>query len=172
MPTSREQLFDFFRNNGIKFSTIEHKPLHTVEESQALRGEIPGGHSKNLFLKCKKKQLWLVTALEDTQIDLKMLAKELKAGRFSFGRAELLHEILGVHPGSVTPFSLINDAEKQVNVILDSAMMEHDTLNFHPLENTATTSIASTDLIKFIETIGHKPLIYDFSSPNHDEKSE
>lgn len=171
MTTSREQLFDFFRDIGIEFSTIEHEPLHTVEESQALRGEIPGGHSKNLFLKCKKGKLWLVTALEDTQIDLKRLAKELKAGRFSFGKAELLYEILGVHPGSVTPFSLINDLEKQVNVILDADMMKLDLLNFHPLENTATTAISSSDLAKFIETIGHKPLIYDFSSPNHDENA-
>ncbi len=168
MAATREQLFTFLEDLGIVFSTVEHKALHTVEESQALRGEIDGGHSKNLFLKCKKGKLWLVTALEDTQIDLKALAKTFGVGRFSFGKPELLFEMLGVHPGSVTPFSIINDPERKVQLVLDVKMMEEELLNFHPLENIATTSISSENFVKFIKAVGHEPIICELNPENHD----
>ncbi|MGH1352465.1 MAG: prolyl-tRNA synthetase associated domain-containing protein [Methyloligellaceae bacterium] len=168
MAASREKLFTLLNDLGIPFSTVEHKALHTVEESQSLRGEIDGGHSKNLFLKCKKGKLWLVTALEDTQIDLKALAKTFGAGRFSFGKPELLFEMLGVHPGSVTPFSIINDPEKKVQLVLDAKMMEEELLNFHPLENTATTSISNKNFMKFIKAVGHEPIICELNSENHE----
>lgn len=144
---------------GIATRTVEHPPLHTVEQSRQLRGDIPGRHTKNLFLKCKKGTLWLVVALEDEAIDLKRLHERIGSGRLSFGRAELLMEVLGVPPGSVTPFALINDRQTRVSVVLDERMMSQDTLNFHPLANTATSSIASGDLVRFIKDCGHVPRV-------------
>ena len=121
-----------------------------------MRGQIPGGHTKNLFLRDKKYALYLVVALEDAEIELKGLHRQLGAsGRFSFGSADLLREVLGVEPGAVTPFGAINDTQGRVTVVLDAAMMEHDTLNYHPLVNTMTTSIARDDLVKFLRI--HRP---------------
>lgn len=166
MPASPEDLFAFLDRLGISHSTVTHPPLFTVEESQALRGKIPGGHTKNLFLRDKKGVLVLVVASEDATIDLKGLHRLLGAsGRFSFGSADLLMQHLGVTPGSVTPFSAINDAERQVTVVLDRAMMEHAVLNYHPLTNTMTTAIAREDLVKFLEATGHPPRIEPVSGP-------
>ena len=125
-----------------------------------MRGQIPGGHTKNLFLRDKKYELYLVVAEEDAAIDLKGLHRLLGAsGRFSFGAADLLREVLGVEPGAVTPFGAINDAQSRVSVVLDAALMAHDTLNFHPLVNTMTTSIKRDDLVKFLKSTGHEPRI-------------
>lgn len=137
--------------------------MFTVEEARALRGEIAGGHCKNLFLKDKKDRLWLVVCLEDTPIDLKRLPAAIGSARLSFGRPELLAEVLGVEPGSVTPFALINDAVCRVTVVLAADMMLNETLNYHPLVNTATTSIAAPDLVKFIRACGHEPKILPLS---------
>ena len=124
-----------------------------------LERELPGGHTKNLFLKDKKDRLFLVVALGHAQIDLKTLHKRLGSDRLSFGKPELLMEVLGVPPGSVTPFALINDRAQRVTVILDADMMRHERLNFHPLENTATTNIAREDLARFIRSCGHQPSV-------------
>lgn len=160
MPATPEDLFDFLDGLGIVHRTVWHRPLFTVEESRALRGDIPGGHTKNLFLKDKKDTLYLVVALEDAVIELKGLHRTLGAtGRFSFAAAEVMRAVLGVEPGAVTPFAAINDAERRVSVVLDAAMMEHATLNYHPLVNTMTTSIGRSDLIKFLEATGHPPRI-------------
>lgn len=159
MPASRDDLFARLAELGIETETREHPPLFTVEQSRALRGEIPGGHTKNLFLKDKKGALWLVVSLEDADIDLKRLHRKIGSARLSFGKAELLREALGIEPGSVTPFALINDPGGRVNVVLDEAMMAEELLNFHPLSNDATTSIASRDLLRFIEGCGHEPTI-------------
>jgi Ala-tRNA(Pro) deacylase len=160
MPASPEELFAYFDRLGIKHSTVSHPPLFTVEQSQALRGQIPGGHTKNLFLKDKKDALFLVVALEDAKIDLKGLHRLLGAtGRFSFGSANLLQEVWGVLPGAVTPFGAINDAASRVTVVLDSDLMAHELVNSHPLVNTQTTTLASADLIKFLEATGHQPRI-------------
>src|SRR5262249_8198280 len=122
--------------------------------------QIQGAHTKNLFLKDKKGALYLVVALEDGAIELKSLHRQLGAsGRFSFGSADLMRETLGIEPGSVTPFAAINDTARRVTVILDAAMMAHATLNFHPLRNTMTTSIARDDLTKFLTATGHSPRI-------------
>ncbi len=166
MPTTKDELFEYFDQLGIETITYEHEALHTVEASQALRGQIPGGHTKNLFLKSKKQDLWLVVALETTQVDLKTLHKVLETGRFSFGRPELLFETLGVRPGSVTPFSLINDTKLKVQVVLDKGMMAYELLNFHPLENRYTTTISRDNLVKFIEATGHQPLFLDLEDLN------
>jgi Ala-tRNA(Pro) deacylase len=138
---------------------VEHPPLFTVEQSRALRGQIPGGHTKNLFLKDKKGALFLVTTLEDAQIVLKKLHHQFGSGRFSFGSSEALRATLGVEPGAVSPFGAINDAARAVTVVLDAAMMEHATLNYHPLVNTMTTAINRDDLLRFLDATGHKPRI-------------
>jgi Ala-tRNA(Pro) deacylase len=160
MSYTPDQLFVALDTLGIKCSTVKHPPLFTVEQSRSLRGQIPGGHTKNLFLRDKKNAIYLVVTLEDADIDLKGLHRTLGAsGRFSFGSADLLREVLGVAPGAVTPFGAINDAGGRVTVVLDAAMMEHETLNYHPLVNTMTTSIKRDDLVKFLESTGHMPRI-------------
>ena len=160
MAKTPDQLFATLQALGIAYRTVKHPPLFTVEQSRALRGQIPGGHTKNLFLRDKKHALYLVVAEEDAEIELKGLHRLLGAnGRFSFGSSDLLREVLGVEPGAVTPFGAINDAEGRVTVVLDAALMEHDTINCHPLVNTMTTSIARGDLVKFLESTGHIPRI-------------
>jgi Ala-tRNA(Pro) deacylase len=160
MPATPAELFAFLDRLGISHRTVTHPPLFTVEQSRALRGTIPGGHTKNLFLKDKKDALFLVVAAEDAAIDLKGLHRLLGAsGRFSFGAADLLREVLGVEPGAVTPFAALNDTGGRVAVVLDAAMMAHDTLNYHPLDNSMTTTIARDDLVRFLEATGHAPRI-------------
>jgi Ala-tRNA(Pro) deacylase len=159
MPSGRAELFACLDKLGIKTTTVDHPPLFTVEQSQALRGEIPGGHTKNLFLKDKKDKVFLVVAEEDAEIDMKSLHKRIGSARLSFGRPELLTELLGVIPGSVTPFGAINDTAGRVTIILDAGLMRHDTLNFHPLENVATTNIRREDFLTFLRHTGHEPVV-------------
>jgi len=156
-----DQLFAELDRLGIAHKTYTHPPVFTVEEAKALRGVLPGGHCKSLFLKDKKAGLWLVVALEECRVDLKALADRLGVPRFSFGAAELLYEVLGVRPGSVTPFAAINDGARRVTVVLQRTMLAHDPLNYHPLENTRTTAVAPGDLVRFLEACGHKPLVVD-----------
>jgi Ala-tRNA(Pro) deacylase len=159
MAATDADLFAFLDALGIVHRTYEHAPVFTVEESQAACAHIPGGHTKNLFLKDRRDRLWLVVTREEVRVDLNALAKQLDAARFSFGSAELLIETLGVPPGSVTPFSLINDRAGTVRAVLDDAMLAQDPLNFHPLRNDRTTAISSADLMKFIRATGHEPLV-------------
>ncbi|HYF86941.1 prolyl-tRNA synthetase associated domain-containing protein [Azospirillum sp.] len=162
LPTSPDQLLARLDALGIQATTHRHPPLHTVEESKALRGALPGGHCKNLFLKDKKDQHWLVVALEDAQIDLNRLDKAIGSARLSFASADRLWRVLGIRPGSVTPFALVNDTGHKVRVVLQQAMMEHDLLNYHPLLNDRTTAIRRDDLLRFIRACGHEPAIVDF----------
>jgi Ala-tRNA(Pro) deacylase len=164
MPATPDELFAFLDRLGIAHASVHHPPLFTVEEAQRLRGEIGGGHTKNLFLKDKKDAVFLVVAPEDAAVELKTLNRRLDAGRFSFGSAELLRALLGVEPGAVTPFSAINDAGGRVTVVLDAGMLAHEKLNFHPLTNTMTTTIASADLIRFLQATGHPPRIVEVAS--------
>lgn len=159
MTASPQDLFGYLDTLGIAHPTVTHPPLFTVEQSRALRGQIAGSHTKNLFLKDKKGTLFLVVALEDAAIELKSLHQRLGAGRFSFGSAELMRDVLGIEPGTVTPFAVFNDAAHRVTVVLDRAMMGNAVLNFHPLTNTMTTSIASDDLLRFLAATGHAPRI-------------
>lgn len=162
-PATPDDLFACLDSLGVAHRTVSHPPLFTVEESQALRGTIPGGHTKNLFLKDKRGTLFLVVALEDAVIDLKGLHRRLDAGRFSFGSAELMQEVLGVTPGSVTPFAAINDTALRVTVVLDEPMLAHDPLNYHPLVNTMTTAIAPADIVRFLRHTGHEPRLLTVS---------
>ena len=159
MLATKSELMTFLDNLGLATVTFEHEPVFTVEEAQKVHGNISGGHCKNLFCKDEKGVLWLIVALEDAHIDLKAAKDKIGSKRLTFGKPELLLEVLGLEPGSVSPFGLINDKQAKTNVILDAAMMKHQILNFHPLKNDATTTIASTDLVTFIKACGHSPRI-------------
>jgi Ala-tRNA(Pro) deacylase len=160
MAIATDELLATLTRLGIAHTTVSHPPLFTVEQSRALRGRIPGGHTKNLFLRDKKQTLYLVVAEENAEIDLKGLHRVLGAnGRFSFGSADLMVEVLGVTPGAVTPFGAINDKQGRVAVVLDRALMEYATINAHPLVNTMTTSLAGADLVKFLHFTDHPPRI-------------
>jgi Ala-tRNA(Pro) deacylase len=162
MPLSPEALIQALDRMGIAHETIHHAPLFTVEESKALRGEIPGAHTKNLFLKDKKGRLFLVTAVENTQIDLKRLHEIIGgSGRVSFGSAEQMKAHLGVSPGSVTAFAVINDTDCEVTMIVDKRLAAYERVNCHPLINTMTTGISYTDLLKFLGEVRHAPTILD-----------
>ena len=163
MPVSRAELMECLERLSIATRTVEHPPLFTVEESRALRGEIAGGHTKNLFLKDKKDAVFLVVAEEDAAIDMKSLHKRIGSARLSFGKPELLLELLGVAPGTVTPFGAINDTAGRVQIVLDRHLMRHEQLNFHPLDNAATTTITREDLLTFLRHTGHEPGILSVS---------
>ena len=164
MPATPDELFAYLDTLGIAHKTVTHPAVFTVEEARELRGAIAGGHTKNLFLRDKKGALYLVVAAEDAAIELRSLHRVLGAsGRFSFGSAKLMQETLGVAPGSVTPFAVINDKEARVTLVIDAALMTQDMLNFHPLVNTATTSISREGLLKFLATTGHAPRIEPLS---------
>lgn len=160
MPLTRDDLMRRLAELGIETTTTEHEPFFTVAESRRAKETIPGGHTKNLFIKDKKDRIFLVVAEFDAAIDLKRIHEKVGAqGRVTFAKADRLLDLLGVLPGSVTPFGLLNDTEGRVTVVLDAAMLEHAILNYHPLENTATTTIARDDLLTFIRATGHEPLI-------------
>jgi len=166
MPAAPQELFAYLDKLGIAHKTVTHPAAFTVEDARELRGLVPGGHTKNLFLRDKKGVPYLVVASEDAEIELRGLHRLLGAsGRFSFGSAELMHELLGVTPGSVTPFAVMNDTGGRVTVVLDAAMMAQEVLNFHPLVNTGTTTISREGLLKFLEATGHLPRIEPVSEP-------
>ena len=156
---TRHDLLARLASLGISTTTRDHAPVFTVDEARRLRGEIAGAHCKNLFLKGKNGALWLIVCLEDTRIDLKILPDLIGSARLSFAKPELLRERLGVDPGSVTPFAVINAPPNSLNLVLEKAMMDHEILNYHPLENWATTSIAPADLMKFLRSCGHEPSV-------------
>jgi len=162
-PLTPDQLFCRLDALGIAHRTHPHPRVFTVAEATRLRGSLPGGHCKSLFLKDKTGGLWLAVVLEERRVDLKRLAAHLAAPRFSFGGAAELWDALGVTPGSVTPFALANDAACRVAPVLDALMLEHDPVNYHPLENDRTTAIAPQDLLRFIAASGHVPRIVDFA---------
>ena len=157
MARSSGDLFAFLEGLGISHSTVEHPPLYTVAQSQELRGQISGAHTKNLFLKHKKDQFFLLTVEEEAVVDLKTIHHQIgAASKVSFGKPEKLVELLGVEPGAVTAFGLINDNEKAVSFFIDESLLGAELVNCHPLVNTATTSIRPGDLVIFAEATGHK----------------
>mgnify|MGYP003468524520 FL=1 len=156
-PHNRATLLDHLAAMGITTTTVDHPAVHTVAESSTIESPLPGAHTKNLFLKDEDGTLLLVVAKSSTKVNLKQLARNIGTGRLSFGKPELLMEVLGVTPGSVTAFSIINDKNNRVRVIMDQELAAHDSVNCHPLENTATTNIALADLLRFIRETGHEP---------------
>jgi Ala-tRNA(Pro) deacylase len=157
-----QQLFTRLDALGIAHRTVEHPPVFTVEEAKALRGDLPGHHIKNLFLRNKKEEMWLVVAIEDRTIDLKRLGERLGAGRLSFGSPDRLRRQLGVEPGSVTPLALVNDRDRVVRLALDRGLAEGGPINAHPLTNTMTTALSGPDLLRFFAATGHEPRWLDF----------
>ncbi len=159
---SPQQLFDRLAELGIDHKTVEHEAVFTVEQAKQHRGVLPGHHIKNLFLRNKKEEMWLVVALEDRAIDLKRLGEILNAGRLSFGSPERLKTWLGVEPGSVTPFATINDTQHKVALVLDRGLERGGPINAHPLTNTMTSSLSPADLQHFFAATGHVPRWLDF----------
>ncbi len=165
-PATRADLMARLESLGIAPTTVEHQAVFTVVESNEVAHGIAGAHTKNLFLRDAKGALFLVIAEAQTAVDLKNLHKVLGCGRFSFGKPDLLMDVLGVPPGSVTAFSLINDPDRRVTVVVDEALTSHDVINCHPLVNTATTSIRRDDLFRFIHAMGHAPRIARLTAEN------
>ncbi len=160
-PLTSDELLACLETLDIAHRTTTHTPVYTVAESRGLRVDFPGGHSKNLFLRNKKGRMWLVSCLEDREIDLKKLAERLGAGRFSFASAERLMHYLGVIPGAVTPFAVINDHGGVVHMVVDAGLLERDPLNFHPLDNAMTTAVSADGLLRFLEYAEHPPQIVE-----------
>jgi Ala-tRNA(Pro) deacylase len=163
MPVTRQELFNYLDKLNIAHKTYDHAPIFTVEEGADIKATMPGGHTKNLFLKDKAGRFFLICALGETPIHINKLHPILECKRLSFGKAEPLLEHLGMTPGSVTLFSILNDADNNVTLILDKALLNHDIVNFHPLLNDATTAISSADMIAFAKATGHDPVILDFA---------
>lgn len=158
-PTTPEALFEVFQDIDIQYENHHHDPIFTVEEGVDLKKKIPGTHCRNLFLRDKKKRMFLVVLANETQVDIKILQKALECGRLSFGSPERLWTHLGIRPGSVCPFCAINDHDHQVQIVLDAEMMRRDIVNYHPLDNAMTVSLTPADLLKFFNHTGHS-LIY------------
>lgn len=170
LPTSPDALLKRLDDWGIAYTLHHHRAVFTVAESEAVDAQIPGTHCRNLFLRDKKKNNFLVVLQNATEVDIKKLEPLIGASKLSFGSAERLWEYLGVRPGSVCPYSIINDTENQVKICLDKSMMETDIVNYHPLLNTMTIGVKPADLIRFIENCGHIPHIVDFSPAAPDKE--
>lgn len=164
MTATKQALFDYLDELGIAHSTIEHEPIFTVEQGRDIKASMPGGHTKNLFLKDKAGKLFLICALGETQVKINRLHPLLGCKRLSFGKPTLMETHLGVTPGSVTLFAILNDSEKAVTLVIDQALLGHEIVNFHPLLNDATTAISSADMIRFAKAANHDPIILDFHS--------
>lgn len=161
---TRADLIAFFDAHGVDHATLDHPPVFRVEEGLEIKKALPGGHTKNLFLKDARGQLWLISALGETAIDLKRLHPVIGSGRLSFGPEALMVETLGVTPGSVTAFGLINDSARRVRFVLDRALADSDPVNFHPLKNDATTAVSQAGFRKFLAALGVEPMIVDFKA--------
>ncbi|KRA57673.1 DNA-binding protein [Caulobacter sp. Root656] len=161
---TRADLLSFLDAHGVAHATLDHPPVFRVEEGLEIKAALPGGHTKNLFLKDAKGQLWLISALGETAIDLKRLHTVIGSARLSFGSAELMMETLGVTPGSVTAFGLINDTEHRVRFVLDAGLARADPVNFHPLANNATTAVSQAGFRRFLAALGVTPMIVDFAA--------
>ncbi|MEO1191955.1 MAG: prolyl-tRNA synthetase associated domain-containing protein [Pseudomonadota bacterium] len=164
VPAGPEELFEKLRALEIAWQAVSHPPLYTVADSKELRGQLAGHHVKNLFLRNKKGGQWLVTCLEDREIDLKSLAAALNAGRISFGSPARLMAALGLRPGAVTPLAVINDLGGQVTLVLDAELTDGQPVWVHPLVNDQTIALKGPDLLRFANELGHPPRLLDFAT--------
>ena len=163
VQAAEAELFAFLDRIGVAHRTLRHPAVFRVEEGHEIKAALPGGHTKNLFLKDAKGRLWLVSALGETAVDLKALPAAIGAGRLSFGSEALLNETLGVRAGSVTAFALINDPDHKVTLVLDAALMACEVVNFHPLANTATTAVSREGFAAFLRALDVIPIVVDFA---------
>ena len=164
MRHDRDSFLAWLEGTGIDHVTLDHPAVFRVGEGDDFKARLPGAHTKNLFLKDKKDRLWLISARQDTEIDLKRLHRVIGSDRLSFGSAELMVETLGVTPGSVTAFALINDTDKRLTFVVDRRLWEAERVNFHPLTNTATTGVDQAGFRRFLEAIGIAPRVVDFAA--------
>ncbi len=162
-PATRAELLERLSGLGIEARTVAHAPVFTVEEAKEVRRDLPGAHTKSLFVRDKKGVMWLIVALEDRPVDLASVARRLGHKRFSFGSAERLMRFLGVRPGAVSPFAVLNDRTGAVSVALDEGLRDHDVWNLHPLDNEHTTAIRGGDMLRFMEAVGHPPRWVDLT---------
>ena len=165
MPFTPAQLLAELDALGITHETVSHAPVFTVEEAKAVRSDLPGSHLKNLFLRNKKGAMWLVVAREDCTIDLRSLAGLIDAGHLSFGSPERLMRHLGVAPGAVTPFAVVNDQAGAVRVVLDRSLLDASHVHAHPLANDRTTRIATSALMTLFAAHAHDPVVVDLAAP-------
>lgn len=163
LPTPPAALLEYLDKVGISYELFDHEPIFTVEEGEHLKKDIPGVHCRNLFMRDKKKNNYLLVLANETEVDLKKLPEIFDSGRLSFGSADRLWEHLGIRPGSVNPFTIINDPDNQVMMYLDASMMEAEIVNYHPNDNAQTIGLTPADLIKFIESLGHNYEVVDLS---------
>ncbi|MBL4804395.1 MAG: prolyl-tRNA synthetase associated domain-containing protein [Alphaproteobacteria bacterium] len=161
LPTQPEELLELLQQLDIEYKYYEHEAVFTVEESSKIKEEMPGTHCRNLYLRDKKKKNFLVVAANETEVDLKTLQEKIECGRLSFGSADRLWQFLGIRPGSVCPFTVINDTDHEVQVVLDAYMMKQECVHYHPLDNTMTIGLSPDDLLKFFDHTGHEPIILD-----------
>ncbi|HYM29671.1 MAG TPA: prolyl-tRNA synthetase associated domain-containing protein [Candidatus Cybelea sp.] len=164
MAQGENELFARLDRLEVTTQTYHHPPVRTVEEARRLRSRMPGLHCKNLFLKDSTDRLWLVVAEEDRKVDLKRLEKAIGAGRLSFGKPDLLQETLGIEPGAVTPFAVINDTARRVQIVFDRTLLGNRPVHCHPLRNDRTTQISPADLVRFVADCGHQPMVVDFDA--------
>jgi len=162
LPTTPDRLMAALTSLDISFTTHTHPPLRTVEDAKALRGDLQGAHIKNLYLRDRKKRNFLLVAEEDKPIDLKALPGLIGSDRLSFGSADRLFEMLGVRPGAVSPFTLINDPDHNVQLILDADLADQSCLFAHPLVNDMTLGVSGADLMRFFAHTGHEPRLLTF----------
>ena len=160
----RDSLLAWMADRGLPQTTRDHPAVFTVDEGHTIKAAMPGVHTKNLFLKDKKSRLWLISARQDTVIDLKAAPRTIGSDRVSFGNEALMFETLGVRPGSVTALGLINDVDRRVSFVIDRRLWEAEIVNFHPLTNTATTALTQDAFRRFMSEIGREPLVVDFSA--------
>ena len=161
MAAAPEDLFAYLDRLGIEHTTMTHPPIFTVEEGRAWHDTIPGLHCKNLFLKDRRDKIWLAVMPGEKRADLNRLEKRVHAARLSFGKPDLLLEVLGLTPGSVTPFGLINDRARLVTVVVDEDVLKSEWVNFHPLHNAASTTLRSADLVRFMRALEYDPVFAD-----------
>jgi Ala-tRNA(Pro) deacylase len=162
---TQSEFLAFLDSLGVAHDTVEHPAVFRVGEGEDFKAQIPGAHTKNLFLKDAKDRLWLVSAEDRAVIDLKRLHHVIGSARLSFGNAALMEETLGVTPGSVTAFALVNDRQQhRVSFVLDRTLAEAERVNFHPLVNTATTGVSREGFATFLAAVGVRPLVVDFAA--------
>ena len=163
LPITSNDLIQYLDKLGIEYKIFDHDPIFTVAEGEHLKANIPGVHCRNLYMRDKKKNNYLLVLANETEVDLKKLSDLFESGRLSFGSSDRLWEHLGIRPGSVNPFTIMNDTNDKVRLFLDADMMDAEIVNYHPMDNAQTISLKPSDLIKFIESLYHNYTIIDLS---------